>query len=165
MTLYSHFDMESRGKGDRASLERERDAWFAILESYRLRFRLERERIRVACKRAEQSVWVNLANQAWCISQEALPVDVIEILCSYQAEIRQRRLEDLQQDRDRSLDGVDKQEREIRNQPETLQSRYSEAHRRAQRAISERGHALETTRLKRHWHPGAECTRGVKPWP
>ncbi|KAF4477328.1 hypothetical protein CGGC5_v013065 [Colletotrichum fructicola Nara gc5] len=101
MTLYSHFDMESRGKDDRASLERERDAWFAILESYRLRFRLERERIRVACKRAEQSVWVNLANQAWCISQEALPVDVIKILCSYQAEIRQRRLEDLQQDRDR----------------------------------------------------------------
>ncbi|KAF4880209.1 hypothetical protein CGCFRS4_v016090 [Colletotrichum fructicola] len=113
MTLCSQFDVESRDKGDRASLERERDAWFDTLESYRLRFQSERERIRVACNRAEQSVWVNLANQAWCISQEALPVDVIDILCSYQAEIRQRRLKDLQLDRDQSLDAVDKQEREV----------------------------------------------------
>ncbi|KAF4805888.1 hypothetical protein CGCSCA5_v014937 [Colletotrichum siamense] len=113
MLTHGRIDPGSREQNERESLEQERNTWFATLDSNRLQFKEARERIRAACDRAQQSVRIDLANQAQFISRQVLPSDVVELLCRYQREIWQGRLEQIQQDRDRSLEAVDCQEREV----------------------------------------------------
>ncbi|KAF5517256.1 hypothetical protein CGCA056_v011547 [Colletotrichum aenigma] len=113
MLTHGRIDPGSREQNERESLEQERNTWFATLDSNRLQFKEARERIRAACDRAQQSVRIDLANQAQFISRQVLPSDVVELLCRYQGEIRHGRLEQIQLDRDRSLETVDWQEREV----------------------------------------------------
>ncbi|KAF4879490.1 hypothetical protein CGCFRS4_v016093 [Colletotrichum fructicola] len=113
MLTHGRIDPGSREQNERESLEQERNTWFATLDSNRLQFKEARERIRAACDRAQQSVRIDLANQAQFISRQVLPSDVVELLCRYQREIWQGRLEQIQLDRDRSLEAVDCQEREV----------------------------------------------------
>ncbi|CAI0653714.1 unnamed protein product [Colletotrichum noveboracense] len=113
MATQSRLVPESREQNERKSLEQERNAWFATLDSNRLQFKEARERIRAACDRAQQNVRIELANQARLISCQILPSDVVELLCRYQDEIRHGRLEQIQLDRDRSLETVNWQEKEV----------------------------------------------------
>ncbi|KAJ0302672.1 hypothetical protein Brms1b_011977 [Colletotrichum noveboracense] len=68
MATQSRLVPESREQNERKSLEQERNAWFATLDSNRLQFKEARERIRAACDRAQQNVRIELANQARLIS-------------------------------------------------------------------------------------------------
>ncbi|KAJ0337347.1 hypothetical protein KNSL1_012920 [Colletotrichum chrysophilum] len=122
MATQSRLVPESREQNERKSLEQERNAWFATLDSNRLQFKEARERIRAACDRAQQNVRIELANQARLISCQILPSDVVELLCRYQDEIRHGRLEQIQLDRDRSLETVNWQEKEVQQVQQACRS-------------------------------------------
>ncbi|KAF4474330.1 hypothetical protein CGGC5_v016860 [Colletotrichum fructicola Nara gc5] len=85
MATHSRFVSESREQNERRSLEQERNAWFTTLDSNRVQFKEARERIRAAYDRAQQSVRIELANQARFISRQVLPSDVVELPSCYQA--------------------------------------------------------------------------------